>query len=160
MPGTTVTVQGEEKLRLKLGRVLEPIEKALAILAEYVHQKARIYAKPHPVDKGTLGNVIKVSFAGSGVAISAKVYEPRSVVGIALQVEEGRRPGKPPPVKAIKRWAVAHGIVTNYFLLARLIGKQGTKGIQFMARAAEDGERKAPEILKSAALKIEQNWGK
>jgi hypothetical protein len=160
MPATTVEMQGLEKLRIKLGRALEPVEEGLGKLADYVRGEAKTRAKPHAADKGTLGNVIKVSFAGKGMALSATVAPPKSVVGIALSVEEGRRPGKPPPVKAIKRWAVAHGYIQNYYLLAQKIGKQGTRGIHFMAGAAEAGEKKAHELCKSAALKIEQNWGK
>ena len=158
--GTTVEVQGLEKLKAKLGRALEPVEMGLTQLAEYIREEAKRRAKPHAADKGTLGNVIKVSFAGKGMALSATVAPPKSVVGIALSVEEGRRPGKPPPVKAIERWAVAHGIATNPWLLAQLIGKKGTRGIHFMAGAAEAGEKKAHELCKSAAIKIEQNWGK
>jgi hypothetical protein len=157
---TTVQLVGAEKLQAKLGRVLEPIEQGLAQLAEYVRQEAKTRAKPHAADKGTLGNVIKVSFAGKGMALSAIVAPPRSVVGIALSVEEGRGPGRPPPVKAIGRWAEAHGIATKPWLLAQYIKKHGTKGIHFMAGAAEAGEKKAHDICQAAAIKIEENWGK
>jgi len=159
MAGTTAEVQGLEKLKAKLGRALEPVEEGLAKLAEYIRGEAKTRAKPHAADKGTLGNVIKVSFAGKGMALSATVAPPKSVVGIALSVEEGRRPGKPPPVKAIKRWAVAHGIVTNPWLLAQDIKRRGTRGIHFMAGAAEAGEKKAHELCKTAAAAIERKFG-
>jgi hypothetical protein len=160
MPDTTVQVQGMEKLQAKLKQALEPVEEGLAKLADYIRGEAKTRAKPHAADKGTLGNVIKVSFAGKGMALSATVAPPKSVVGIALSVEEGRRPGRPPPVRAIGRWAKAHGIATKPWLLAQDIKRRGTKGIHFMAGAAEAGEKKAHDLCKSAALKIEQNWGK
>jgi len=165
MPATTVEVQGLEKLKAKLGRALEPVEMGLTQLAEYILKEARRRAKPHAADKGTLGNALKVDFAGKGMALSATVYFPpesmaaRRTRGIAMTVEEGRCPGKPPPVKAIERWAKAHGIATRPWLLAQLIGKRGTKGIHFMAGAAEAGEKKAHELCKSAAVAIERKFG-
>jgi len=165
MPATTIEVQGIEKLKAKLGRALGPVEMGLTQLAQYIHNEVRRRAKPHAADKGTLGNATKVEFAGKGMSLSAKVYFPsdnmgaRRTQGIAMTVEEGRSPGTPPPVKAIKRWAVAHGITTNPWLLAQLIGKKGTKGIHFMAGAAEAGEKKAHELCKSAAVAIERKFG-
>jgi hypothetical protein len=155
-----VQLVGAEKLQAKLGRVLEPIEQGLAQLAEYVRQEAKRRAKPHSWNKGTLGNAVKVSFAGKGMALSATVAPPKATMGIAYTIEEGRRPGKPPSVKAIGRWAKAGGITTKPWLLAQYIKKHGTKGIHFMAGAAEAGEKKAHDICQAAAIKIEENWGK
>jgi len=159
MAGTTVTLTGMEKLQAKLKRALDPFEEMLSTLAEFIHQEARTRAKPHAADKGTLGNVIKVSFAGEGVKLSAKVYEPKAVVGIALSVEEGRGPGKPPPVASIGRWAKSHGIATKPWLLAQQIKAHGTKGIHFMAGAADAGEKKAKELIGKTAAMIEHKWG-
>jgi hypothetical protein len=159
MPATTVEVQGLEKLKAKLGRALEPVEMGLTQLAEYILKEARTRAKPHSWNKGTLGNAVKVSFAGKGMALSATVAPQKAVMGIAYTIEEGRRPGKPPPVKAIGRWAKAGGITTNPWLLAQVIKRRGTRGIHFMAGAAEAGEKKAHELCKSAAVAIEKKFG-
>jgi hypothetical protein len=158
MPATTVEVQGVEKLKAKLGRALEPIEEGLGKLAQYIREEAKRRAKPHSWNKGTLGNAIKVSFAGKGMTLSATVAPPKAVMGIAYTIEEGRRPGRPPPVRAIKRWADAGGIKTKPWLLVQDIKRRGTRGIHFMAGAAEAGEKKAHELCKTAAAAIERKF--
>lgn len=55
----------------------------------------------------------------------------------ALQLEEGRKKGKRPPIEVIKKWILDKGIVNNIkgdisvsslaFIIARKIGKQGWK---------------------------------
>ncbi len=155
-----VDVTGVEKLQAKLQRALDPVERGLAHLADYIREEAKRRAKPHPWNKGTLGNAIKVSFQGSGIALSATVAPPKATLGIAYTIEEGRRPGKPPPLKAIKRWADAGGILTNPWLLREHIKEFGTKGIHFMAGAAEAGEKRAAEFLSKAATEIEKGFGR
>lgn len=65
-------------------------------------------------------------------------YEIRGNKGIILgpehivQMEEGRGPGKWPPLKDIEKWVIAKGIATGKaakqmaFLVARKIGEEGT----------------------------------
>ena len=149
---------GLEKLQQKLKRALEPVEQALANLADFVRGEAERQAKPHAADKGTLGRAVKVSFSGAGVALSATVAPPRATMGLAYTIEEGRRPGKQPPSASIGRWAKAHGIATNAWVLVKLIKERGTKGIHFMAGAAEAGEKKAPELLRKAGVEIERRF--
>ena len=48
----------------------------------------------------------------------------------AYWVEHGRRPGKQPPVQAVSGWARRHGI--DPFLLARAIGRRGTRAQPFV----------------------------
>lgn len=54
----------------------------------------------------------------------------------AIFAHNGRKPGRMPPFKegtALARWANKHGIPP--FLLARSIGRKGTKGYKFMDKA-------------------------
>lgn len=51
----------------------------------------------------------------------------------AIWVHEGRGPGKMPPISAIEPWAKRMGL--NPFMVARAIGKNGTKGHPFMDNA-------------------------
>lgn len=54
-------------------------------------------------------------------------------------VEFGRRPGKPPPYKALERWAqLKLGQKGLGFVIARKIGKEGTKPKPFLEPAFRD----------------------
>ena len=156
----STTIEGAAAIKRKLDQMLDPAEDEFKKLVDFVHKEAQRRAKPHSWNKGTLGKVIKVDFAPAGRALEAKVSLPRAVVGIGRTIEEGRKPGKPPPVSAIKRWAEAGGITTKPWTLVQIIRRRGTKGIYFMAGAAEAGEKKAKEILKSTAAAIERAWGR
>jgi len=47
-------------------------------------------------------------------------------------VDEGRKPGKMPPIKDIKEWTKLKGIPESAaYPIARKIGEKGTKGINF-----------------------------
>jgi len=98
----------------------------------------------HPgKDKGTFakGNTIKHDVAPGAVPLSARAF---TLSPIAIAVDQGRPPGKMPPMKAIRRWAGKHGIPEKrntggkvkkpYFYIARAIGARGSKGRQFMAK--------------------------
>lgn len=71
----------------------------------------------------------------------------------AEQLEHGRRPGKRPPIEAIKQWIEDKGIVNNIkgnisvsslaFLIARKIGQQGWKrenfgGVELISKVVTD----------------------
>ena len=59
----------------------------------------------------------------------------------AAAAHDGRRPGKQPPVDAIRSWANSKGI--DPFVLARSIGRKGTKGTPFLKIAFDRNENKA-----------------
>lgn len=167
MAGTTVTVQGADELRIKLGRTLQPVEKAIAELAAYVNTEAKRRAKPHAADKGTLGNVIATSLSGGGANIKAEVYVPYEshVQGIAWSIEEGRPPDKRPSLARIAVWAFRHGYLANddlagVYRLAQRIKSQGTKGVYFMRDAAEAGTKKAQETMANLKIQIEEMWAR
>lgn len=78
-------------------------------------------------------------------------------------VEEGRRPGKMPPVEELRGWARRHGIPEQgVYALARAIGKRGTKAQPFfwpavdkragtVKGAFEDAMQRAAQKLAEAA---------
>ncbi|MCP5018913.1 MAG: HK97 gp10 family phage protein [Ketobacter sp.] len=84
-----------------------------------------------PVNSNDLRGTLEASVKGSGVNYTGELI-PGMPYGEA--VEFGRKPGKPPPTAAIKMWVIRKGIATGAeadsvaFLIARAIGKRGTKG--------------------------------
>lgn len=70
---------------------------------------------------------ISTRITGGGASLSADIG-PRSKH--AWYAEHGRKPGRPPPIAAIEPWARAKGI--DPFVLARSIGRKGTKGKEFV----------------------------
>lgn len=83
------------------------------------------------VDTGRLRSSIsqtKATFAGGEVRGAWGTNVP-----YARHHETGRPPGKMPPIDAIQGWATRHG--ANAFLVARAIGRRGTKGKFFMRDA-------------------------
>ena len=88
--------------------------------------------------KGLLNSVAK-QFEQRG---SVRAWLIGSDLKYAPFLEYGRRPGKRPPMDAILRWIVFKGISTPNprtlaFLIARSIGKKGTKGKYPFKRAVE-----------------------
>jgi hypothetical protein len=54
-------------------------------------------------------------------------------------VERGRRPGKQPPIAAIRGWALERGLTP--FLVARAIGRRGIRARPFLRPAFERNKR-------------------
>ena len=156
-PLVEIDLKGDKALRRKLGVLLSPTRPMMEELVGFVQGEAKAGTKPHAVDKGTLGNTVKSSLSPEPVPLSARVFT-RS--GVARTIEEGRKPGKPPPVAPLERWASRHGITENAWKLVQQIRRRGTRGVFFMRKAAEAGQRKAPELIRKAAQQIERNWGR
>jgi HK97 gp10 family phage protein len=85
-----------------------------------------------PQDTRALMGSINHTISGAGGSLRGEVG-PSTRYGFF--VEHGRGPGKPPPVAAIEGWARRHG--ANPFLVARAIGRRGTKPRPFMKPALE-----------------------
>lgn len=82
------------------------------------------------------------SFSGSGVMVQGRVFSTDVPVKTA-SLEHGRRPGKMPPRGPIELWvarktgaqgAELHSIA---FLVARAIGRRGTKGAGMFSKGAD-----------------------
>lgn len=84
-----------------------------------------------PVNQGALRAGTTTDILGRGVNIQGVISNP---LVYALPVENGRKPGRMPPVDAIQLWVIRKGIAGRddsrsvAFLIARAIGRRGTKG--------------------------------
>jgi hypothetical protein len=79
-------------------------------------------------------------------------------------VDEGRRPGKQPPTKALDRWVVARGITMKdkkgkfikresvKFLIARAIGKKGIKPTNVIQKTIDNVWTRKKELIRKAAI--------
>jgi hypothetical protein len=80
---------------------------------------------------GHLKQSIKPEVNISGLGIVGRVYSSDVPVKVA-SVEEGRRPGKMPPRRPIEMWVARRiggdNVRAVAFLIARKIGREGTKG--------------------------------
>jgi hypothetical protein len=98
--------------------------RALNVLEDAIVQRT-------PVNFGTLRAGTAVEQNSIGLMLRGMVVNPTSY---ALPVETGRSAGKMPPVDAIKQWVIRKGIANGReadsaaFLIARAIGRRGTKG--------------------------------
>lgn len=115
-------------------------------------------------DKQVTGNLIR--------SLDFKVI--KDIDGLFLQilaapyfkyVNEGRRPGKMPPVGPIKKWVDMRGIVfKNYssqqtaFVIARSIGKKGIKPLNITNKLIENIIRNKDNIIKAGAIKDVENY--
>lgn len=70
----------------------------------------------------------------------------------AYFAEHGRAPGRPPPIAAIEPWATAHGI--NAFVLAKSIGRKGTKGKAFVAPSLSQNLSKIVAEFAAVGVKV------
>lgn len=84
---------------------------------------------PPNVDTGRLESSIHTN-----LGVMRATVKPQAKY--AMYVHEGRRPGKMPPFQPgsdLNTWATKRGM--NPFLVARSIGRKGTKGNPFMDKA-------------------------
>lgn len=168
MSQVSVHVEGLDKLVVKLAHVTDPIPHLLQEAGEFARDRVKEYAKPHPVDKGTLAEGIRFELAGKGVNLQALIKPAYSIWGIAEVVERGRFPGRPPTVDRFKRWALLHRYITpvpylaegEAWKLTRYIAHHGTKGVRMFARAADETDKKLPALVADTTARIEKEWRK
>lgn len=100
-------------------------------------------------DTGRLQNSITHAISGQGGTL-------RGVVGpsvrYGLYVERGRRPGRPPPVAALAGWARRHGV--NPYVVARAIGRRGTRAAPFLLPAYERNRARIVDAFEKIGLKV------
>lgn len=87
---------------------------------------------------GHARQAITHQFSGSGVMVTGRVFSTDVPIKTA-SLEHGRRPGKMPPMAPIKLWVARKlgGDKRVAFLVARAIGRRGTKGAGMFAKGAE-----------------------
>lgn len=141
--------------RLGTEHVLAPLRNQLRGVLLQMEAEARRKAKPHSVDTGTFARSIQSDLTPLGAPLVGRVY---SMQRLAPVLEVGRRPGKMPPVAPIARWADKHGIDIPPFVLARAIGRRGTKGLYAFAAAYALAQQQLAGVLRAAVLQIEINW--
>jgi hypothetical protein len=148
MPSVKVEMRGMKELEASLGR-LSPLFKAevramMDITVDYFEQ---LVVKYTPVGataalRGSISHVI--------TGDPATVLEGRNVHGMLYGdvVEVGRKPGKMPPASALELWVTRKlGIsgdeaTSVAWLIARKIGKRGTKGARMFEKAFKEGSRR------------------
>ena len=92
----------------------------------------RFAKRTAPVDQGSLRQSIGTNVSGiSAEVVAGAKYAPF--------VEFGRKPGTQPPIQNLERWANKRGI--DPFVVARSIGRYGTKAQPFMHPALEKNRR-------------------
>jgi hypothetical protein len=96
-----------------------------------------------PVFLGQLRGSYYTQVAGDPVNVTGRVI---SDLIYGLPVDQGRKPGPPPPVDAIEYWVRRKlGIDGNEarhvaYLIARAIGRRGTKAVNMAQKAVNDSE--------------------
>lgn len=136
---------GFAKAPAKTSRVMHAtMEASTAVLEEGVVLHTPVGAT------AILAGSITTDITGSAVNLTGRVFSQDRPVKVA-SVEEGRKPGKMPPVESILLWVRRKlgGDRSVAFLVARSIGRKGTKGAGMFSKAFQ--ERKG---------RVEQMWDK
>ena len=168
MSTLTVEVKGLDELVKKLGHVTDPMGDLIKEAAEYGKKEMKVFALPHPgLDKGTLAEAATYELAGKGVDMTARIGligrghgMASSLAGLAPVVNYGRRPGKPPPIKAIQRWLKSHNIDRSPREVQKIIAAQGTKGIYFLEKTEAALNKELPKMIEETKKRVESAWGK
>lgn len=162
----TVRVEGAEALSFKLNHgIPKPLTKLMYTLKNKAQKEVKTRAKPHPGDVGTVANAIRSSLmkqplAGLRVPSGAKVS---LYADIARQVEEGRRPGRPPSFRQLQRWAKRHGINSsprNIALMRQSIKSRGTRGVKMVEEGGKATLDEMPRYIREAEAQVKQEWNK
>ena len=162
-----VEFRGASAIQRKLRRIPPVMTQLVEDAAKFGRDRMRVHAKPHPADKGTLSNAVTYSLAAGARPLSASVGllgrghgMSSSLAALAATVNYGRRPGRPPSIKAIYRWLRSHGYQASATArnVAAEIGVRGTKGVFFLEKAERDLNDQLPKILQDIERQVEQEW--
>jgi hypothetical protein len=140
VPKIEVEVRGMDVLRRKLdaGNLLAPVKEGMIQGAAKDSKQTAEEASKGRYGKKGLRNRFFIDYEQDGLI--AKVHPDRSIMGIAFTMDQGRRPGKSPPQKALRPWADAAGI-TDIRQLQQDIRAGGTRPIGFMQDAEQAAQR-------------------
>ena len=86
-----------------------------------------------PVDRGIHRNSIQ-NEVRTGPFVTGIVMSP---LASTPAVEFGRKPGRMPPSDVIELWARRHGMAGLGYVIARAIGRRGTKGAFMFKKGLE-----------------------
>ena len=83
-----------------------------------------------------------------------------SAIDYFKYVDEGRKPGKMPPIKPIQSWVSKRGIIIanqtlsqTAFVIARSIGRKGIKPLRLTEKLIDNIISKKEELIKKGAVK-------
>lgn len=145
-------------VELDAGPIIERLGPGLyrPALAELVARATRTAERAArgaaPADMGAL----RRSITSETAPLRGRVF---TALAYAAAVEEGRRPGaRPPPPQALVGWMARHGVGGSAWVLARAIGRRGTKGRFFMRAGLEAARDALPGLLGQAARRIGSAW--
>ena len=149
----TVEIVGLEELGKKLRSPLfkKPLKRLLTDASNIGEKVARAKA---PKDTSSLTRDIRAEVR----SLSARVHAPRNLEYYRV-MEEGRRPGKFPPLSAISAWATRKGIPQGaVYVIARAIARRGIKGRFFMRQGKVAVEKAMPGLLRRMGRAVGLKW--
>lgn len=150
MPSISAKLVGDDELRLQLVRLGDDFER---IVREEVYATAldvEASEKEHaPSAFGRLTTAIHTRVATNGFTAKIGVFKDSGVT-YGRVVEEGRGPGKMPPIEPLRLWAArVIGDADAAYPIARKIANEGTDPQPFVGPAFEEHGEDLPERLKS-----------
>jgi hypothetical protein len=162
-----VRVDGADQLRHALREkafLWPPVRrKLIAGAGQAAHKTSQRAAKPHAADKGTLGRNILLEFEDKG--LTARVFPARRITGLAVTIEEGRRPGRRPPYGGIKAWMLSHGLISGgrgdsklIQMMRERIRQSGTRGVGYMAEGAKAAEKVLQQGVPQTEAEVRALW--
>lgn len=146
MADASIQILGLDKLQAGVNAA--PATLAREIKAGMVAGSKLVEATQRDLAPRFTGDLIG-SIASTVTATSATIG-PKSPY--ARWADQGRRPGKPPPVSAIEPWARAKGL--NPYLVARAIGRHGTKGKRFVEPSLTTNLTAIVRLFEQAGAKV------
>lgn len=153
MAAVAISIEGTDKLRRKIRKVINTIEKEnhTKELAEYTAKAAQQLA---PKDTGGGARGIHVVVRGTSAEVRSNDLH-------MYVMNYGRRAGtQQPSTKHVSGWASRHGFASSaVFALARSIGKRGIRARRFMDKAATLARaRMDSHVRETIKVKIERIW--
>ena len=150
MPTVEIELKGLDEVLDNLTELAERIERGKSVPMQLsLDTVEQAVVTRTPVNVGTLRSSIQTMMRGQGVDLTGVVYSP---LAYAPSVERGRKPGKMPPVEAIRYWVIRKGIADGpeadqaAFLIARAIGRRGTKGVRMFEQGWQEAAPHIPGI--------------
>jgi len=147
MPTLDCEMRGVKELEAKLGRLhplfVAEIRSMMTITLDLMEQ---LVIKYTPVSTGALRGSIASFMEGSPE--TTLLGHVTHGVPYGDVVEVGRRPGRMPPASALELWVVrklglsGEEATSVAWLIARSIGKKGTKGAHMFKKAFDEGSRR------------------
>lgn len=102
-----------------------------------------------PQDTRRLMGSITSSIEGAGAALTGRVGP---TARYAFWVEHGRRPGRYPPIDAIRGWARRHDI--HPFVVARAIARRGTRPQPFVGPSLDRNQAAINRLFSRIGLTL------